>query len=162
LTMKLAAGRELDNALVAEEVMGWIMHPSWGCLAPPGYPSEKEMWTPWEESWDDDENDWIMTRKPIKGKLISGMVMDGSGKPKLPDYLGDITAAWQVVEKMRENGILLRIEVRASCYVVRAVTWDVDNDCEKLLAYSGQDTAPLAICLAALKAVGVDVAEEGV
>lgn len=138
----MEAGRELNNALVAKEVMGWVMHPTWGCLAPLGYPNEEEMWTPWEWAWDEGEQDVMMTRQPIKGKLVPGVVMDGSGKPKVPDYLGSIAAAWQVVEK---------VGMQCGYHVLSH---------KPFAGYDGEftfaETVPLAICLAALKAVGAE------
>ena len=138
----MKAGRELD-ARIATEVMGWIMHPSWDCLAPPGFPSEEEMWTPWEV-WDDGD-DWGMSRKPIKGKVMPGIVMDGSGKPKLPDYSADIAAAWQVIEKLLKHPHIEHFELNWLgvdkgwfCYIT---------------APTKASTVPLVICLAALEAI---------
>jgi hypothetical protein len=148
---------EEGNKLVAEKVMGWIMHPTWSCLAPPGYPSEEEMWTPWEEGWDDDEGDFVMTRKPIKGKLVPGVVMDGSGKPRLPDYFGDVASAWQVVERLLE--ILPQGDIHIEHYDHEG--WCVSTCFDK--SEGGWDdwvcaaTISEAICAAALLAVGVEL-----
>lgn len=66
----------------------------------------------------------------------------------------DISAAWQVVEKMREH--------TKQCVLVEASTNPEEYLCTVGRHYRGQwfkshqskaDTAPLAICLAALKAV---------
>lgn len=76
----------------------------------------------------------------------------------VPPYSTDIAAAWQVLERMKENGW--------HYYVGDTLTDDhyarfhefMDDDGDE--GASSAPTAPLAICLAALKACGVDV--EGV
>lgn len=147
----MKAGREL-NVLIATEIMGWVMHPSWNCLAPPGFPSAEEMWTPWEVI-QDDEDGWEMSRKPIKGKVMSGVVMDGSGKPKLHDYSSSWDAARLVVEKLIE--ILPQGDIHiehldgeewgiSTCFDKNEGGWD---------GWVYAETFPLAICLAALKAM---------
>lgn len=72
------------------------------------------------------------------------------------DYSTDSAAAWQVVEKLTELHV-----VSVSCMLNKR--WR----CEVVQAHSQRqtpvnaiaDTAPLAICLAALKAVGVEMEE---
>jgi hypothetical protein len=135
--MELTAGPEL-NLRIAREVMEEDV--------PDGYERAGDHWEKEEPIFDDDgayTRIWQVVEWPAL-------------------YSEHIAGAWQVVERMRENGVLLRIEPRASCYIVKAVTWNVTQDCEELIAHSAQDTAPLAICLAALKAVGVEVELEGV
>jgi hypothetical protein len=127
--------RELD-ALVAERVMRWKLHtqftpPRWSV---PGAPPQFNMPT------------------------------------ECPPYSTDIAAAWEVVEALegktileldehgafrsRENGGFqlqgpyIRSQWRAG--------W-LERDHEYYLAEEVAATAPLAICLAALKAVGVEV-----
>jgi hypothetical protein len=75
-----------------------------------------------------------------------------------PPYSSNMNEAWQVVEKLRETKIFSLFDA-----------WDEDdnkifcanfeyNDTYHVVDYKGYaDTAPLAICLAALKAVGVEV-----
>lgn len=65
----------------------------------------------------------------------------------LPRYSEDIAAAWGVVEKL--SGYERKLE---ECSEGWCFTFEAGEE------FWGQaDTAPLAICLAALKAVGVDV-----
>lgn len=75
--------------------------------------------------------------------------------PNLHSFSTDISAAWEVVEKMldiTDKNVCVQmasfnIDVQAKdCYVA----W-VDRD--GMTKWSGADTAPLAICKAALKAV---------
>lgn len=77
-----------------------------------------------------------------------------------PHYSTSIAAAWQVVEKLARDGKHLALQAPGStdmneCYRTFP-KWTAD------FAYCGSteaqaDTAPLAICLAALAACGVDV-----
>lgn len=66
----------------------------------------------------------------------------------VPYYSADISAAWEVVEKLyTENFCLDRVAGDYRCnfgLIDEYPEWDL------------ADTAPLAICLAALKAKGVD------
>ncbi len=119
--------------------------------------------------------DALVAEHITKGNKFQGHfvdVVDGeTNKVKIgmrweyPRYSEDIAAAWEVVEKMRENEVLLwtqlspggnyRIEIR------RFLKSDVtDSIWEKAQGYEVADTAPLAICLAALRAKGVELPEE--
>lgn len=114
------AGRDLD-ALVAEKVMGWRW--SGRYLVPPA-DVETSFW-------------------------------DGScnrdGVPRfLPRYSTDISAAWGVVEKLRDEVAFLDILPAADHYIVKIQSAHGTD-------YVTAETAPLAICLAALKVKGVDV-----
>ncbi len=63
-------------------------------------------------------------------------------------YSSDISAAWEVVEKLRYISIMPWKEGK----------WNATAKHEEFtFVQSIQDTAPLAICLAALKAKGVEV-----
>lgn len=66
----------------------------------------------------------------------------------IPAYSTDIASAWEVVEK------LLKLHSVEFSYVHFNSEWNVDID-DKI--YVAADTAPHAICLAALKAVGVGI-----
>lgn len=67
----------------------------------------------------------------------------------LPEFSTDISAAWQVVEKI--NSIKMDTE---EGYQIRA-KFILSQDVKHFLTFSAQQAA-LTICLAALKAVGVD------
>jgi hypothetical protein len=72
----------------------------------------------------------------------------------------DISAAWEVVEQLAQMGHDVKIN--------RLIHWNTDYECligkdnwvDMDYKYVGSDTAPMAICLAALKAVGVEVEGE--
>lgn len=70
----------------------------------------------------------------------------------LPRYSLDIAAAWQVVEKMRERPVYVVVEPHPDYW--RAVVYDENW---YFVVSEHADTAPFAICLAALRAVGVEV-----
>ncbi len=81
------------------------------------------------------------------GTLIAhspGACCDGHG---VPQFSTDIAAAWHVVEKMRERRIHLELGSRIDG------SWLVSFG--NLRAFD--NSAPRAVCLAALKAVGVEV-----
>lgn len=77
----------------------------------------------------------------------------------IPNYSTDIAAAWEVVEKMRANNFLFTINMSDN------FRWECEfdlNDGAFLLksdtiGFGRSETAPHAICLAALEAVGVEV-----
>ncbi len=73
---------------------------------------------------------------------------------RIPPYSRNIEFAWKVVEKLREN-FWVQVESGKTnlCSIGEyGVVGSVVH---------GSDTAPLAICLAALKAVGVEVEVNG-
>ena len=79
------------------------------------------------------------------------------GSKRVKDYSGDISAAWEVVEKVtptHPNFVLV--------YWVdsKAAYWQAGFDCEFEESWTYEatsETAPHAICLAALRAVGVEI-----
>ena len=132
------AGRELDK-LVAEKVMGFYNVQ----LVPLVTDEDKE----------DYEEDGV--------KLFGGC---GSAHwMHVPHYSTMIAAAWEVVEKLRKQMCCLRIvSDHEYLWEVYGIKDPDDSDHEnpvivqwKVYA-SSEDSAPLAICLAALKAVGYD------
>lgn len=85
-----------------------------------------------------------------------GWVIDGNIRTYLKNYTTDISAAWEVVEKMRERGH----DFDAGAWNKMKPVWsarfpkeDVNNSHYDSLG----DTAPEAICKAALRTVGVEV-----
>ena len=78
----------------------------------------------------------------------------------LPDYCNDIAAAWSVVDKM--ESLYYECEVyQGSAFCERqAKFWKSDNQGDSL-SYATSESLPRAICLAALKAVGVDISHVG-
>ena len=103
-------------------------------------------------------------------KLVAEKVMgwvDGVGERKdlsyspdlgfcspddLPHYSTDISAAWQVIEKLKEQFVFIlwpNSNIAQICH----------NETEEYLADVKTDSMALSICLAALKAVGVEVSQ---
>lgn len=72
---------------------------------------------------------------------------------EIPHYSTDIAAAWEVVEKLGHK-FQMFLNTRGKWTEADFVHWP-DN--LKGYVAASADTAPLAICLAALKACGVDL-----
>lgn len=97
--------------------------------------------------------------------LHPGELYIGEGE-RIPHYSSDIRAAWEVVEKIRSmkrfgSGLPFKIQqqdnLENGLWCVE--TSELSADYHKRV-WVKADTAPLAICLAALKAVGVDLSPE--
>ena len=134
----MEAGRELD-ALVAEKVMGgYVVNPD--AMANVG-----EIWY-WLHP-----KDGVLCGMPYKvGKMKKWDHQWHRWKPST-----DIAAAWQVVEHMRANVPdyrALRMESVPLGYTV--AFYSHKNRLDRIGAFVAAETAPCAICLAALKAVG--------
>jgi hypothetical protein len=70
------------------------------------------------------------------------------------DYSGNISAAWQVVEKMREKGWFVEIGFSPlSGWYCEITDYGPSGDRTLHAIVASEDTAPTVICLAALKAV---------
>jgi hypothetical protein len=131
-------GRELD-ALIAEKVMGlevsFTIYPPEGA---DGYEIQK----------------------------IGGDCFDGCTKlhwSSMPEYSTDIAAAWEVVEKVRTKKISVSLvtcwdDSKDMMQWVCKIEWGGTDRFEFAL----QDTAPHAICLAALKTMGIDLLKKSV
>jgi hypothetical protein len=78
--------------------------------------------------------------------------------PHIPDYQfkpsTNIADAWQVVEKLIDEGYDINVYNHNKEFNVEI---NIEEDDKHLWFYGEADSAPLAICLAALKAVGVEV-----
>lgn len=134
---RLEAGRELD-ALVAEKVMGWR----------------------------------VVLRESDRPGVVYFDNGDGGGH-LAPAYSTDIRAAWDVLEKMSGannptgphiDSVILNTPHGPGQFPddVPLGKWSIEwFDGVETLMGTDADTAPLAICLAALKAVGADSLENG-
>jgi hypothetical protein len=77
-----------------------------------------------------------------------------------PHYSSDIEVAWHVVEKLRERRFRIEIasaEGNQSGYTVAATETMLPDASTTRRVIRTEATAPLAICLVALRASGVDV-----
>lgn len=122
-------GRELD-AVIAEKVLGLNL----------------------ESEQNPDFGDGLMVRvcEPKTIQTISGPYRENGLRP-LPHYSASMSAAWAVVEQLREKGIYF---ATTNCHE----RWDVWLSVNPIDDLVGEATAssvslPLAICLAALKAI---------
>lgn len=127
----LKPGRELD-ALVAEKVMGW-------------------------PTFEQYNNDRVLELKMAnaKGRRDNEVV---------PHYSTDIASAWEVVEKLyaidpHEPTLLQIYGPLSDGYKINLI-WE-HHDGPILIGSLVADTAPLGICLAALKAVGYGISQSG-
>jgi hypothetical protein len=120
----MKAGRELD-AQVAEKVMGLQV-----------VRNKKGGWSIGEPDYYDDAG-------------ISCLFNP------LPEYSTDIAAAWKVVEHLMQTGHTLNLDcwVRSDIYVGPMFEATIGR-AGIVQGVAGSNEAPLAICLAALKAVG--------
>ena len=119
------AGPELD-ARVATEVMQWHRSKDSG-----------------GEYWKNEEG--LSTGYRIN----AGMWTPDVWNPSDPE---GIAAAWEVVEKLRSDGFGWILQ---NCHADDGVPWCCFTSTEEDVHEGQGDTAPLAICLAALKAVDV-------
>lgn len=86
---------------------------------------------------------WTDSIKPNGGRMSA----------RVPRYSMDIAAAWAVVENLEAEG--LTVEYRT--YGPTAQRRVTVSDGGTIQGYANADTAPEAICIAALRAVGVEV-----
>jgi hypothetical protein len=98
---------------------------------------------------------WVVTQKKYEYKFynVNG---DEIWLP-LPKYSTDIKDAWQVVEKLRDRYVYIDLTNNDDLYCCELMEQDWENESRYFTYYADAETAPLAICLAALKAVGVEV-----
>lgn len=148
----MIAGRELDAA-IAEKVMGWARVGADWHIKPQHRPSLDRPGEVFDE-WDaKGPHDFLIPPGAgihhRQGVSFCGCEYDG----EIPPYSTSIEAAWQVVEQLATDEywpIYVKSIYRdhAPWFIVTAM---LPNGMEVL---DEADTAPLAICLAALKAVG--------
>ena len=134
---EMPAGREID-ALIEKYVFNKM--PKCGCFADDTYNGECVG--------ADNASDCLLAEQKLKKqKEIPGDCK--YWRTKEPEsYSTDIAAAWSVVEKMHSKNFYLRYfyDGRYGCYFTEP---------PREVAYG--ETAPLAICRAALKAVGASL-----
>ena len=137
----MQAGRELD-ALVAEKVMGIEV-----------------QWRPWHDRHGNEGREPYMANASRQGRLARGQPLYSGGA--INPYSTDISAAWEVVEKLRKS-YRVRIHEFGSGWQASLEIKDGRLRYPIEISHEGDesansDTAPHAICLAALKAVGIDI-----
>ena len=160
--------RELD-ALVAEKVMGEKPEIVWIARddddepdATAGAYLSTNGWQLFPNYTKRDIEQWLLEHPIVCGKKTRL----GKWEHHKP-YSTDIAAAWEVLEKMRERGLRPGVNLLDSgwhgYFVDPSVVEDVVDVDGRSIAYHATaihgyaDTAPRAICLAALRSVGVEV-----
>ena len=128
--------RKID-ALVAEKVMGWKRRVRKDVF------NEPDDDTPWMNELD---NNWYDASDTARACVEDeGSCREDYEHGWFPSE--DISAAWEVVEKMRE---ISGVTITAS-----QIGYPTIHSCMCGTFYGGGNTAMLAICLAALRSVGV-------
>ncbi len=143
---RMGNGREMD-ALVAEKVMGrrWFTFIRNSYLLDPDAASSicfrGSSWTEGKQAqWDSE-----------------CLILTDLKFQRVPDYSTDIAAAWDVVEKMKNSGSRgFVLEWLRGHWIAGCRNCGDGGEPELYSHQAGEGaTAPLAICRAALKAVGV-------
>jgi hypothetical protein len=134
----MQAGRELD-ALVAHKVFGLFPCPHWS----------RDIYD--SRSWNSDNCDCKPWSKSYDAEY-----------PDFKPYSTNIAAAWEVVEKLDRRfwPEIRRIDDGSWCCEIVGRGDTPAQVSPGPLALEYAPTAPLAICLAALKAVGVEAVAE--
>jgi hypothetical protein len=91
----------------------------------------------------------LMAKEP-PGPLVDFVRTEEGLKAVYPNYSTDIGAAWLVVEKMREQTHFINVEWTDSKWYCRII-WPPFGEWHQIA--NSADTAPLAICRAALAAL---------
>lgn len=142
---ELAAGRELDRR-VAEQIMGWV----WGEQIHPLTDQVRQRWI-------------VPPRALDKGGMrrpdyqVAGLETPNAPNwdCMLPAYSSDIAAAWLVVEQ---------VGARLDCSLSQMPMHEGRKLWGCMFGTSGgalEETAPLAICRAALAAAAPDAGRDG-
>jgi len=136
---ELKAGPELD-ALVGEKVMGWDPKP-YRFLMKLRRENEKP-----NQSLDTQN----LIRLSAEVETMREFKMEHSLDLYPKYYSGTMNCAWLVVEKMEEEKLFINLNSESNRFDVIFSTIYISNK----RFWAKADTAPLAICRAALKAVG--------
>lgn len=80
---------------------------------------------------------------------------DYANPDSIPEYSTDIAAAWEVVEKMKHSSWSFSIRSSDDCEAEFSLNDGKFLQNADTVGMGRGDTAPYAICLAALKAVGI-------
>jgi hypothetical protein len=114
----------------------------------------QHQWNPVAGYWPHDDRRQCIRCKDWEGDSVACTIVPSP-------YSTYINAAWRVIENMRERGIWLAIRPVSEA---AGALWHVSNHSEECIPYNGDwdmefssasaATAPLAICNAALMALG--------
>ena len=107
------------------------------------------------------EIDRLVAEKVMGFEIRYGNIVRDNKRSGIPPYSQKIEFAWKVVKKLNEK---YTVDIRdtlndgAECYL-----YEFQEETESLIPYTAAEekTAPLSICIAALKSVGVEVVISG-
>jgi len=85
-----------------------------------------------------------------------GTTPEGKAHRIVPQYSTDMSAAWEVVEKLRQSGYQGKLDWAKPELGYECAFWLSPIPLDEIQSPKVQ-TAPLAICLAALKVIGVSI-----
>ena len=150
---KMEAGREMD-ALVVERVMGWMQTDNELFVSPPTgrvYVIKKFWKDVIKKFWKDVIKKFWKDETELRKEIDTiGKLLNTSEHFQLWQPSTDISAAWGVVEKIKDEFGEIEITVWGSGW----------GECTQVkigdLPQAESDTAPLAICRAALKATEIE------
>lgn len=129
----MSPGRDLD-VLIAEKVMGVPVRIEWAVT----WTDERGRLATYTE-------EEVHAREKCAAFRSRGLDAEVFSEPQAEPYSTDIAAAWTVAEKVRSKGFTLSINEE----------WIVWFEAGPTVQHRAiADTAPHAICLAALKAMG--------
>jgi hypothetical protein len=140
----LSPGCELDE-LIAEKIMGWTrydQHPSSRIQIDPELTRVSMQYF--------DQYDYLVDRRPWWVPLGSRLI---DATTEIPNYSTDISAAWELVEKLRRDHKAIVIHSASGSLDAHSI-WSCEVIYGDHVIEQFGKTAPHAICLAALKAVG--------
>jgi hypothetical protein len=161
----MPAGREADAA-VARVVFGWRWaharlgdnRPRFALVPPKGV-----SWEPSPDGpgiWTRQAADFVApeaSRFRDWDRACVQVLADGKMESGMPEWTRDLAAAWQVVEAMHTKGELFGIVWKAGVFFrgtdedLGRLGWEAEF--RRTGAFGASESAPLAICIAALKAV---------
>ena len=142
--------RELDRR-VAEKIMGWRREGANYHTKRKHSPS-KDFPGEIIDNWDSKgPHDFLISPESDELRIAN---CGCESTTDLPDYSTSISDAWLVVDKFRDDGYA-HFNLRST-----SLSWSAVFDRAGYGSFEARaDTAPRAICLAALKAMGVEVGE---
>lgn len=155
--MDLPAGRELD-AMIAERIMGLnVVARNWPCGWAEGFYQAQH--------WPQRGHEWFRETGPVYAEVQT--IWPPQVDPRHPDdpwgpytdvqpvpfYSTDITAAWQVLTHLQEQGYVPSVSRHRSEPDAWWACFSREHRTPDDVGEATGDTAPLAICRAALAAV---------
>lgn len=138
----MKSGRELD-ALVAERVMGWTW---WDArvVSEYGLVTQPKTTTGYNTK---------VLMPPKARESSTAFLYENFANGYYPAYSTDIVAAWQIVNRFKEQSMILN-------YGEDTQKWECSFIVNGNRYWGVSSIVPIAICIAALRIVGIDIDEK--